>query len=113
MGSVRYGLTVLPCFSQRLTDPVEKAIYEKRLVNKDGSTNFFSLEEGVRSVQQNLFAFHMETPVGYRVVSKLYDESEKCDLREISFANMAFPYGTCRKDSPYKEALRIGWVDVV
>lgn len=89
---------------------MEKEIYEKGIVNKDGSTNFYPLAEGVKKVQQKLFAFHMETPVGYRVVSKLYDESEKCDLREVSFADIAFPYATCRKNSPYKEALRIGWV---
>lgn len=89
---------------------MEKQIYEKRLLNKDGSTNFYPIEEGVKRVQDGVFAFHMETPVGYRVVSKLYDEGEKCDLREVVFADMAFPYATCRKHSPYREALRIGWV---
>lgn len=93
---------------QLLSDPVEKQIYENRLVKKDGSTNFYSLDKGVRKIQDRLFAFHMETPVGYRLVSKYFSEHEKCDLREVHFANMAFPYATCRKNTPYREALRIG-----
>lgn len=93
---------------QLLTDPVEKALYEKRIVNKDGSLNFYPLEEGVRKIQQRLFAFHMETPIGYRIISQLYDEAEKCDLREISFADMKNPYAACRKHSPFREVLRVG-----
>ena len=87
---------------------MEKAIVDRRLLNKDGSLNLYSLEEGVKKVQQGLFAFHMEVTVGYRYVSKFYEEGEKCDLREVAFANMANPYTTHRKDSPYREALRIG-----
>lgn len=93
---------------QILADPVERSIYERRIVNKDGSMNFFTMEDGVKRIQKGVFAFHMETPVGYRFVSKLYEEGEKCDLREIEYANMKAPYATCRKDSPYKEALRVG-----
>lgn len=91
-----------------MTEPSEKSLYEKRLANKDGSENFYSLEEGVRKVQERLFAFHMETPAGYRIVSRLFDEGEKCDLREISFANMKNPYSTVTKHSAYREALRVG-----
>lgn len=87
---------------------MEKALYDRRIVNKDGTTNFYALEEGVRKVQQGLFAFHMECPVGYRVVTRLYNEGEKCDLREIAFANMKNPYSTVQKNSPFREALRIG-----
>lgn len=87
---------------------MERALYERRIVNKDGTSNFYALEEGVRKVQQRLFAFLMECPVGYRVVSRLYDEGEKCDLREIAFADMKNPYATVQKNSPFREALRIG-----
>lgn len=97
---------------QLLTDPAEKALYERRIVNKDGSLNFYKLDDGVKKIQQRLFAFHMETPVGYRLVGKLFKEGEKCDLREIPFANMNSPYSTCRKHSPYREALRIGMLRV-
>lgn len=62
----------------------------------------------MRKIQQGVYAFHMETPLGYRIVSKLYDEGEKCDLREVMFANIAFPYATCRKNTPFREAFSVG-----
>lgn len=67
-----------------------------------------SLDEGVLKMQRGLFAFHMETPVGYRLVSKYFSEHEKCDLREIPFAGIQSPYIITRKHTVFKEILRIG-----
>lgn len=78
------------------------------MTNKDGSLNFIPLEEGIRKMQKGFYAFHMETPVAYRVVNKIFDEAEKCDLREIDFADIAYPYATCRRNTPYREAFRVG-----
>lgn len=76
-------------------------------MNKDGTTNFYSLEEGVKKMQKGLFAFNMELPVGYGVVSRFFEEGEKCDLKEVKFGNMAYPYLIHRKNSPLKEAFRV------
>lgn len=65
------------------------------------------LDEGVRRMQKGLFALHMETPIGYRLVSNYFNEAEKCDLREIPFADFRSPYFVTRKHSPFKELLRI------
>lgn len=96
------------CVLQRLTDPIERQLYEKRILNKDGTDNFMTLDEGVRRMQRGLFALHMETPVGYRLVVKYFSEHEKCDLREMRFANIQSPYFISRKHSQFKEILRIG-----
>ena len=93
-----------------LPDPVDKIIYETRIVKKDGSLNFYSVEEGVKKMRKGLFAFHMEVTVGYRYVSKFYEEGEKCDIREVIFAKLGNPYLIHRKHSPSRESLRQGWV---
>lgn len=76
-------------------------------MNKDGTDNFLPLVDGVRKIQNGLFAFHMETPVGYRLVAKYFSEHEKCDLREIPFANIRSPEIVTRKHSHFKEIIRI------
>lgn len=97
---------------QRLTDPTERLLFEKRIMNKDGTDNFIPLKDGVMRMQKGLYALHMETPIGYRLVSKYFTEHEKCDLREISYANLKSPYMVCRKHSAFKELLRIMYVYV-
>lgn len=93
--------------SQRLTDPAERLLYEKRILNKDGTDNFIPLEEGIQKMQKGLYAFNMETPIGYRIVTQLFTEHEKCDLREIPYSNLRSPYMVVRKHSAFKEMLRI------
>lgn len=82
-------------------------------MNKDGTDNFMPLMEGVQKMQDGLFALHMETPVGYRLVSKHFSEHEKCDLREIPFANIQSPYIVSRKHSHFKEIVRIMYENVL
>lgn len=86
---------------------MERILYEKRIINRDGTDSFMPLLEGVQKMQEGLFAFHMETPVGYRLVTKYFSEHEKCDLREISFANLQSPYIVTRKHSHLKEIIRV------
>lgn len=86
---------------------MEKLLYEKRIINKDGSDNFLSLEEGIRRIQKGLYAFNMETTIGYRLVDRLFQEHEKCDLKEIPFADLKSPYFVVRKHSQVKEIFRI------
>lgn len=93
--------------SQHLSDPTERLLYEKRILNKDGTDNFYPLDEGIRKMQRGLFALHMETPIGYRLVSRYFNEHEKCDLREIRYAEFTSPYFVSRKHSAFKEILRI------
>lgn len=89
---------------------MERQLYEKKILNKGGTDNFYPLEEGVQKMKKGLFALHMETPVGYRLVSKYFSENEKCDLREIPFANIRSPHFVSRKHSAFKEFFRIMWV---
>ncbi|XP_028158429.1 ionotropic receptor 75a-like isoform X2 [Ostrinia furnacalis] len=55
-----------------------------------------------------LFAFHMETGVGYKFVGKYFNEGEKCGLREIQYLQVIDPWLAVRKNTPYREMFKIG-----
>lgn len=57
---------------------------------------------------QGLFAFHMETGVGYKFIGKFFEEGEKCGLKEIQYLQVIDPWLAVRKDTPYKEMYKIG-----
>lgn len=88
---------------------MDKVLFDKRIKNhgSNGTDNYIELEEGIRKLQAGLFAFHFETPVGYRLVVKYFSEHEKCDLREIPFAGIQGPYFMMRKHTHFKELFRI------
>lgn len=59
---------------------------------------------------QGLFAFHMETGVGYKVVGEVFHENEKCGLQEIQYLQVIDPWLAVQKNSSYKEMFKIGLV---
>ncbi|CAH2037611.1 unnamed protein product, partial [Iphiclides podalirius] len=90
------------------TEPVKKAIYKYKIARRGSKSNFLKLEDGVRKLQKEPFAFNMNTGLGYRLVEQYFYEHEKCGLQEISYFPNTKPWQTCRKDSPYKEMFKIG-----
>nr|QEI46874.1 ionotropic receptor 75q.2 [Galleria mellonella] len=90
------------------TEPVRKAIYEKKVAPPGTIPRFMSMEEGVKNIRKGLFAFHMETGVGYKFVGKYFHESEKCGLKEIQYLQVIDPWLAVRKNTPYKEMFKIG-----
>ncbi|XP_061377211.1 ionotropic receptor 75a-like [Danaus plexippus] len=90
------------------SEPIRKAIYEKKIAPAGSKPNFMTLEEGVKRIQTKPFAFHMYLGGGYRLVEKYFLEHEKCGLQEIQFNHETIPWVTCRKNSPYKEIFKIG-----
>ncbi|XP_046959693.1 ionotropic receptor 75a-like [Vanessa cardui] len=90
------------------TDPIKKAIYEKKIAPRGYKPNFMSLEEGVRRLQKKPFAFNMFLGGGYKLVEKYFLEHEKCDLQEIEYIEENKPWLACRKNSPLKEMYKIG-----
>ncbi|XP_055919470.1 glutamate [NMDA] receptor subunit 1-like [Eupeodes corollae] len=94
------------------SDPVRQQIYQQKILNKDGSENFMTLEEGVELLREGLFAFHMEIGVGYKVVSETFREDEKCALQEIQYLQVIDPWYAIQKNSSYKELLKIGMMRI-
>lgn len=52
----------------------------------------------------------MEIALGYKLISETFFEDEKCGLREIAYLQVTDPWYAIRKDSAYKEILKIGQV---
>ncbi|KAG5862719.1 hypothetical protein JTB14_007499 [Gonioctena quinquepunctata] len=89
-------------------EPVRKAIYQQKIAPKGQKPNFMTIEEGVSKMQKGFFGFHVEVSGGYKVVADLFQEHEKCGLKEISYLNLIEPWLAMKKDSPYKEIFKVG-----
>ncbi|XP_072744984.1 probable glutamate receptor [Anoplolepis gracilipes] len=94
--------------SKSLQDPIRKAILEERIEPKGRKSNWMSIEEGVRRIKNETFAFHaMDTKI-YHVMQETYQENEKCGLTEIDYINMIPPHLALPKQSPYLEIIKNG-----
>lgn len=92
---------------QHAEEPTRRAIYLEKIRQKDGE-NFFNLSEGIVKIREGHFAFHMEVGVGYKLISELFQEDEKCGLQEIQYLQVVDPFYAVQKSSPYKELFKIG-----
>ncbi|XP_023941969.2 ionotropic receptor 75a [Bicyclus anynana] len=90
------------------TEPVRRAIYETKVAPPGTTPRFMTMENGVREIQKGLFAFHMETGVGYKFVGKYFEEGEKCGLKEIQYLRVIDPWLAVRKNTPFMEMFKIG-----
>ncbi|XP_011706985.1 PREDICTED: uncharacterized protein LOC105462152, partial [Wasmannia auropunctata] len=94
---------------QSFQDPVRKAIVEQKIEPKGRKSNWMSIEEGVRRMRNELFAFHSgEIGTVYQLVQDTYFEEEKCGLTEIDFLNVLYPLLAIQKRSPYLEIIKTG-----
>ncbi|XP_044733585.1 ionotropic receptor 75a-like [Chrysoperla carnea] len=89
------------------TEPVRKAIYEKKIAPPGEKEHFLEMEEGVKRIRQGLFAFHAELGPLYKVIGEAFMENEKCGLMEIEFLQVIDPWLSVRKNTPYLEIFKI------
>ncbi|PZC86346.1 hypothetical protein B5X24_HaOG200843 [Helicoverpa armigera] len=97
--------------AQSASDPIKKAIYETKVAPR-GKPNFLTLEEGVKAMQKRPFAFNMNTGTGYRIVSALFQEHEKCGLHEIEYYQNAKAWLCSGKNSPFGEMFKVGYIRI-
>ncbi|XP_066246802.1 uncharacterized protein [Euwallacea similis] len=90
------------------SEHIRKAIYEKKVSPPGKPANFFPVEKGIQRMRQGLFAFHVETGVGYKLVGETFKEDEKCGLQEIQYLQVIDPWLAIQKNSSYKEHLKVG-----
>uniref|UniRef100_A0A182WJ72 Uncharacterized protein n=1 Tax=Anopheles minimus TaxID=112268 RepID=A0A182WJ72_9DIPT len=89
------------------TEPIRKALYERKMRNKDGTENFLPLAQGVELVRQGHYAFHVEKGVCYKLISETFQEEEKCGLQEVEYLKVIEPYYAVQKNSSFREPVRI------
>lgn len=70
---------------QHRTEPIQKAVYEQKILQKNGSDAAYDIHVGVEMVRRGLFAFMVEVGVGYKLIINTYEEHEKCNLQEMEF----------------------------
>ncbi|CRL00245.1 CLUMA_CG013518, isoform A [Clunio marinus] len=89
-------------------EKIRKAIYNDRIKRKDGKENFYNLSDGVKMIREDLFGFHMEVGVGYKILLEEFQEDEKCGLQEIQYLQVIDPFYAIQKNSSYYELFKIG-----
>ncbi|KYB29515.1 hypothetical protein TcasGA2_TC032001 [Tribolium castaneum] len=91
------------------TEFTRKSIYEKKVAPKNQKSNFMTTEMGIEKMKDEFFAFHVETTAGYKQIMDTFQEHEKCGLIEIDYLNVLYPSITIRKNSPYKEIVKVNF----
>ncbi|XP_011705786.1 PREDICTED: uncharacterized protein LOC105460983, partial [Wasmannia auropunctata] len=92
-------------------DPIRKAIVEQKIEPRGHKPNWMSLEEGVRRMRSEPFAFHAGRSAMYHIIQLTYQEEEKYSLTEIDIMNtifMGYPLFVTQKQSPYLEIIKNG-----
>ncbi|XP_030036413.2 glutamate receptor ionotropic, delta-1-like [Manduca sexta] len=90
------------------TEPIRKAIYETKVAPKGSRPNFMNIDDGVKKLRNEPFAFNMNTGIGYKYVEKYFLEHQKCGLQEIEYIENNTPWLPCKKHSPFREIYKVG-----
>lgn len=87
---------------------MRKEFYETKI--KDKSNIWMNVTDGIENVKKGLFAFQVETSAGYQVMQDTYAEDEKCGLHEIDVLNILNPLLVIKRQSPYRELIRVRYL---
>lgn len=79
----------------------------KKIEPKIGKSNWMNTTEGIKKVREGSFAFFVTVANAYQLVSATFEESQKCDIREIEFVSFNYPHISTTLHSPYLELLRV------
>lgn len=93
---------------QRQTDPLLRAVYEQKLVRPDKTENFLPVADGVKKMRKGFYAFFCELGPCYSLISKTFEDNEKCNLQELVYVVFLDPYYAMQKNSTLREFIRIG-----
>ncbi|KDR13328.1 hypothetical protein L798_12953 [Zootermopsis nevadensis] len=97
-------------FFSTASDPLRHAIYTQKINPSGKPSNFMSLHQGLERVRRGLFAFHHELGPGYKIISDIFLEEEKCGLQTITcFVDFVDPWISVSKQTPFKEIMSIAY----
>ncbi|XP_069702816.1 probable glutamate receptor [Periplaneta americana] len=94
-------------FINDTTDRVVKTLYNKHLFTQPDNEAFTSTEVGVKKIRQGLHAFHGDAD-SYRIISKTFEEHEKCKLKTIRMHPTLLTAIAVTKGSPLGEHMKRG-----
>ncbi|XP_017779197.1 PREDICTED: glutamate receptor ionotropic, kainate 5-like [Nicrophorus vespilloides] len=85
------------------------AIRRLKVMPPNNPKNYIPLRVGVEKIRTEFFGFHAECDPVYKIVSATFSESEKCGLQEIKYWSFSDPWVPVRKNTTYKELIKIGY----
>ncbi|KAJ0175380.1 hypothetical protein K1T71_008539 [Dendrolimus kikuchii] len=88
--------------SSESNEPATQRLYRHKLLPL-GERAYLSVVDGISRVRSGLFAYQVEQSSGYDVISKTFEEHEKCGLKEIEAFSLPMVAIPIRKHSGYKE----------
>ncbi|XP_050432665.1 ionotropic receptor 75a-like [Adelges cooleyi] len=94
-------------------NPLMKEILDCRRNSHGQKAEFVLNAEGVEKVMKGNYAFFTDTATSYWFISKLFTESEKCDLAEISITKPNRCSVMLQKKSPYKKLFSYGYIKLL
>nr|ARO70544.1 antennal ionotropic receptor 75d-2 [Dendrolimus punctatus] len=91
-------------------EPATQRLYRHKLLPL-GERAYLSVVDGISRVRSGLFAYQVEQSSGYDVISKTFEEHEKCGLKEIEAFSLPMVAIPIKKHSGYRELLasRLRW----
>lgn len=89
--------------------PLHQKVYQDKLAKPFAGRRdaFMPEDEGVALIRKGMFAFFSERSGVFMAIEKTFLEHEKCGLVDIDYVKLADPFLAFKKNSPYKELIRV------
>lgn len=91
-------------FFQTTNDKVAIELFKKKIEKRE---NFFTVEKGLRLMQEGGFAFHVDTSYAYQLIKEMLNEDEICELHEMLLFPIRPLFPVVAKDSPFRELFTV------
>lgn len=98
---------------QHTTDPNALELYAKKIKVLDKTTgnyslNFYSVDEGLRRLQYEAFAFHVDLDYVFQRIIQTFNEKDICDLTMIYLYPQQPMGNVFPKGSPFRYVMNYG-----
>lgn len=95
-------------YFQSFQDSIRRSVIDEKIEPKGRKSSWMSIEEGVRRLRDELFAFHGELGTVYKIMQDTFQEEEKCGITAIDFLHVLYPLFVIQTQSPYLEIIKNG-----
>ncbi|KAI4486594.1 hypothetical protein M0804_005964 [Polistes exclamans] len=93
-------------YFKSFNDPIRRAVIDEKIEPRGKKSSWMPIEQGVKKIREELFAFHGEVGTIYKIMQDTFQEEEKCGLTNIDFLNVLYPLFIIQTQSPYLEILK-------
>lgn len=85
----------------------QKKVVREKIIIPGQKERFISVAEGVKKIRMGMNTFYAEETAIFNMIEDSFFEHEKCGLFNVEFLKVPHPHLSIRKQSPYKEILRV------